>query len=625
MPEPTLIEQPRVAAEAWIGEKPTAGGPISPEKEMAGRLRSEVAKDISPRQAMEGIAPHPPPTEARWKFVNNENIGIARKGGDGEDAGEKVYDAGTRTEKLNKRADKNARIAQELLSKGYEVLPKTDKEYMTKQLTSAAMSNPEVKAVLEALPDDDARRQKIEDLFLRNPQFLKKLSARFGELYDGEDAVLKDLVSEAEDDYKRTAGEFGRKDTEANTLSARINAIETRLKEFTVGGKDYEAFSKFDSVTRRNMEQNQLKLDDLKQKEKELEGTFYRGVRYSEEDRREMLKGVRSQIEGIEEQLKPKLDTFEEWKKLDGEKERLEKELEGLKVKEPEIQNSLADLQIKKDQAERKRNIARATRAVEEEQFTNEVEDMFAEAGKRFMEQELKRHEAAQGKIAKEAIEKAQDADESHIQKAMKAQWRRDEKRGRRTLSKVNKTEVMVAYDQMIKSGSAEDFVKQFMQQGVIDARAKYGAGSVQEQEELRRLEGRFKDKDFMKKMNAVVAQRLLETYLEAGGKVGKEDVTLLNQTEWGDSVIDGAIAQNAKSGPTIEKLQKINGFQGSKKEFIKAVLKNPNAYKTAGLGGLGLLALIMGAPFLIAGGSIVGGLWAKGAEAAIGGMPYVT
>lgn len=625
MPEPTLIEQPRVAAEAIFGREAPPVGPITPEQEMAGIIRRELAKDMSSRQIMEGLAPHPSPTEARIKQVNNENIGTKRKGGSGEDAGDKEYVAGSTAEQLRARADKNASLAQELLSKKYDEIDDTavfhteggtnytKKGYLVKNLTDAAMAWPEAKAVLEGLSDDD-RRLKIEEIFLRNPQFLKKLGARFGEIYDGEKSVFVDSVSESQDEFSAWEKKYALKKKEVDEANKEKRANSLVLKQYRPGGGEYTSHTarKSNQATcETTVALKGRELDKARRKIDELQKQRYYNVKNPatgaiERQENPAISGQISDIENNEiATLQGDLDNaVAELGKIKSFEETLAK----LETKDTELSENIskletdfADLDLEHSKARRKLDVARAARSADEERFVNEIEGMFRESGMRFMKAEVGRYEAAQAKIANEAIAKATTDDEKHIQRAMKNKWRKDEKHGRRTVSKVNTNEVRGAYDQLIREGNADWLVKQFMQQGLIDVRTKYGVGSVQEQEEQRRLDERFKDTNYMEKMGAVVAQRLFESYIESGGKFRKEDATLLTQTKWGEAAINGAFAQNEKADEMIEDLRRRTAPSSTKAEFIGNLLKNPKTYGV----GAGLLALIFGAPFLIAGAGV--------------------
>lgn len=654
MPEPTLVEQPQVAAEAMLGKERSARARKTPEQEMAERIRSELAKDVSPRQVAEGMSPHPPPTEARFKHVNNENTGSRRKGGDGEDAGEKIYDAGSSSEKFKKNADAHAGLAQQLLSLKYEDITDTadfagtgmtTKEYLTKQFMDAAYSWPEGRAVLEAYGTgpaaDAARSAKIEELFLRNPQMLKKLGTRFGEIYNGDKAILNDIVSEAQDEFERAEKVFTAKEEALGSLKDRLQKIEEGEKRFLPGTMDYDALIRLRGESVNWDGQLRTKKDELEKLDRDVKNAYQKvEVRTPTESQvtdpnnpnkiltnkqtvASIDTGIATQIQQAEQRmdrLRSEIATIElqqgKLKGFEDEVNRLSKERQELKSAETPLVEDAAKAELDLKNARRKLDVARASRLADEERFANDVEGMFKDAGMKFMKEEAQRYEAAQAKIAEKEAESATDTDEKNIMNAMREEWRVDVKKGRRTVSKPNKENASQDYDRLLSEGSAESFVKSFMQKSLDEVRKKYGIGSVQEQEEQRRLDERFKDTQFMKKMEGMVSQRLIKTHLESGGKIRAEDASVLAESDWGEQALDGAIKDNKDAAALLDKLKQENAYAGTKTDFIKELVKNPGKYKTRGLTAAGLLALLFGAPFLIAGAGILAGGYSAAASA---------
>ncbi len=636
MPEPTLIEQPRVTAEAMLGKEPAAGAATTQEQEMAKKAREELAKDISAHQVMEGMTPHPAPTEATWRFINNEKIGTERKGGDDPTGGEKEYVKDSRSEEFRKRTDANAELAQQLLSKKYEEIEDkagafeingkkvSTKEYLVKQCMDAVMSWPAGKAVFEAYGTGTAadafRREKIEELFLNNPQFLKRLGARFGEIYSGDKTAITDLVSEAQDEFKRVDGEFDRKKNEVKALTDRIEVIEARQKQFVpAAGSEYANYSVLLSETTtekvawyegqveelaalRNQERNlkgMLIKNIIDTKTKEITGTT------EDQAAKARLEQVLADIKEMSPNVSKMKVMIEKRREIDEELKSLDEERKGLKEKEPGMQNELADLDIKRSQAERVRQSKRAEQIVNEEQFTNEVEGMFKDAGMRFMQAETIRYEAVQKKLADKATADAQDRDEKQLQKCMGTDWRKAKMVGvirTSSVDVVNNDEVRVVYEKAIHERSMEWYVINSMETHLREIEGTLGNASLEWKEERARLDERFNNKEFMKSMSSLAMERLFRNYLEGGGKPKKEDVFILTETEGGIATLNRALDANKEASEEIGRLQKRAAFSGSKAEFIRALAKNPDTYKKAGIGIAGLLALLFGAPFLAVG-----------------------
>lgn len=626
MSEPTVLEtQEAVAAATIKKERPI--GPVTNEEQALfdaeKKITSERAADAASQSIIESFVPNPPPTEARVRQVNNENLGVNRRGGEKENAGEKVYGRGERSKEYRQRADKFAGLAQEVISNGYDKLADSDdftavqkRKFMVDEMLEAVKSAPSLRGRLESFGPEgdavaDAARKAIAEDFLRNPQLLKHLADRFGEIYNGDSAILEDVVSEAEDEYRKINGDFLRKEAETTTVTGRISVLEARLKDFAIGGKDYDKFNEFDLKKKREFEGSQQKLSRLRQTITEFEKGFASGSRYDAATRESMLRDYRLQAETLEDNMEGLESSFDEWSKLQTEKAEAEKELKDLKDKEPGLQSELANLDINKSQAERKRNEARAARAAGEEDFTNKVEGMVREAGRRFIKEEVQKNEAARAKVVAKETSEAKDNDEVHIRNAMFNKLTYERRVGRRREHPVSKKEAQVAYDQIVNERSPDSLTKSFMRQSLIDLRHKgFGPGTTQYQEEERRLEERFRDKEFMKRMGGIVTEQVLRSYLESGNKIRPSDVSILSSTDWGEAMIDAAFTKNEEARKLMDKIDSKYGSTSGEK--LRNLMKNPKTYGV----GAGLLALIFGAPFLIAGAGVAASAYSAAAGA---------
>lgn len=642
MPEPTLVEQPRVAAEAWIN-KQRPGATPSPELERAARIRSEVARDMSYEQIAAGMIPHPAPTEGQIRRVNNERIGTQRKGGDGPDAGDKDYSQDQKAQERREVVDLQARLARELIDKNYDGLTdepggltKKDKQdALVGEFMKAAYSWPQSRTILEDFgrPNDPvanaARREFIEKEFLRNPQVMKKLIDRFGEIYRVNENTLREVVAEAQGALKRAEKIKKAKDAELARVQKSLEAAEDAKKVYDQGQNRINlAALRGESATwAPSLASKQREIEELTRTTNRLYPTLE--VENNEEEqtidqntgkvltRRSVVRqenaGVKTQIEQAEarmttlrgeiDQIQLKMGTLAG---ADGDMSGLNKQIEDLKKQEATLIEETADSELAYEESKRKFEAARAARAAEEEEFVNDVGGMYAEAGRRYMKEELPRYEAAQAKIAREGIVAAATKDEENIQTGMRDSWRIDvEKRGR-TVSKVNKQEVIADWDEAVASGSVEWLTKDFMEEGLRELQAQRPPDPVKIAEERKRLDDRFKDADFMGRMNVIVADRLFKTYFEAGGKVRSEDVSVLMETDWGKAAIQAGLEGNAAAGPVIDSLKEKSAFQGSRMDFIRAVAGN--RYAHTGLGIAGILALIWGAPFAYVGAQVAAG-----------------
>jgi len=634
MPEPTLVEQPKIAAEAMFGKESSARRRLTPEQRAAARLRAEVASDIAPQQILEGIAPHPAPNEGQINYVNNENTGTARKGSEAPDAGEKDYSADASAETRRKNVDRASKIAREILDKGYDNL--TDdpdgftadqkKELLVEQLKKVAMAWPQSRAVIESYGADEAAiRAKIEEVFLRNPHVLKQLSERFGQLYNGENAILKNGVEEAQVEYDSTAHKYKEKEAEVDAADKQYKSVDKRYRDLQPGGVEFSNLTRLRTESGgwpKRSQEIALELSRLDREINRQEGDAFETKteidrdEHGRETGRRNIKTRKSDVDakiaraeervallrGEQSEISNKQVRLEALEKETAEVETKRNELAEKKAK---LEAELANLDIDKSVALQKLGVQKAARAADEERFMHDVEGMFTEAGMRFMKEEVQRYEKAQKKIAEIEITKASDQDEKNILEETRRIWRSEvpDKKGR-TKSVVNKNTVRLSYDRVMREGSPASLVKEFMSKGLNEIRTKYGVNSPEYKEEQARLNDRFNDSEFMNKMNALVGERLFKNHVESGGKIRKEDASVLVETDWGEAALEAGLSQNKKVGDLIDKLKEQGAFQGSRTEFLKKLAKDPKSYGVLA----GIIALILGAPFLIAGAGVAAG-----------------
>jgi hypothetical protein len=627
MPTPTLMEQPQVAAEAVVGKEVTGGATPTREQELAAKLRDEVAKDIPARQILDGIRPHPAPNPGEVHNLNNENIGTKRFD-TGPNAGEKDYSTEPRSEELRKRADVASRIARELLDKGFDDIkdddatnpdirdPKTavqKKQILSEACQRAIESWPQGKAIFDGLNPAE-KQAKIEELFLKNPHALKALSQEFADVYN-QGKISKDLLSVAEDEFAKAEKINKAKEEALTALKDRLQKIEDGEKKFLPGTNEYNDLIRLRGLASGWEAALRSKQTEIEQLTQSVNAAYPRAEVHTfdeadtvDPNTQKVLhrktpvqtpnQGVIQQIAQAEARMRVLRSEMNQIQTDQGtlrgyedEINRLNKERNDLKTAEVPLIEESAKAELDFKTAKRNLDVQRAARAVDEEKFVNNVEGMFQEAATKFLETEVKRYEAAQAKLAAKATETAQTADEKHIYGAMEKKYR-VEKKGKRT--KINGKEVKTDYNKMLAERNVDWLVKDFMEQSILEIRNKTGVtGSPEELEERKRLDEKYKDTDYMKRMGAVVTERLLRNYFEAGGKPEDGDIRVLSETDWGIAAIDNAISKNEEAQKVIDRLK--GPSNKSTGEVIRGLMKNPTTYKV----GVSLLALLFGAPFL--------------------------
>lgn len=661
MPEPTVLEHPQRVAEAMLGRDRRPGGVMSPENrarwDAIESIRKQRADNISEQKITESFVPHPPPTEARVRQVNNENLGSKRKGGTGADAGERDYVPGERSEQYRKDADKFAGLSRELLDDGFDGL-KTDtvwtadakRDFLRAELLESMKSWPLSRGVMEGYGPygntraDDARNALLDEM-LRDPNLLKKLGENFGEIYDGDGAIFEDVLSKAQEEFAKVKAEKDAKEKEIVENTRVFGNVDRKYHDMSPGGITYGKLNSLrvasanwpKDTSTLNAQISALQLEINKnlpqQFSKDKTPQFAdpsnpTRITHFKDELNENI-GISSKLASLQGEIDLKRAALDDIKQKQDELAALSKEAADveqtrneLKEKQAKLEGEIGIIDARYQTAEGALNEKKALRMAQEEEHKNKVKGMVREAGRRFLKDEVKRYENAQEKSLQKEAKSAASRDEKAIADGLLGLRRRQQRLGGRETFVVDATKNKEAYQTLVRTGSPETIVKGFMEVNLNQIKTQYGEGSPQYKEELARLKEQYDNPDFMKKMNATVGERILRDFMSTGNKFKKEDINIFVGTDWWQPALDGAFAKNDQASKAMEQLQKNGAFPGggrSKSEMLGNLMKNPNTYKA----GVSLLALLFGAPFLAAGAGLAYGAYAGiGHAAGIPGGP---
>lgn len=636
MPEPTVQERPQRVAEAMVGEKARPVGPLTPEDEARWKsienIRKQRADNIAEQSILEFMAPSPPPTEARVKQVNNENFGSKRKGGTGADAGDREYVPGERSEQYRKEADKFAGLSRELLDNGFDGL-KTDsawsanekKKFLRAELLESMKSWPLTRGVMEQYgpygnATADAARNAVLEEMLRDPNLLKKIGENFGEIYDGDGAIFEDVVSKVQEEFAKAKAEKEAKEKELAENTRVLGNVDRKFHDMSPGGitygklnalrvasaswpKDISALNAQISALQLEINRNtpqQFSKDKTPQFADPANPTR---ITHFKDEINENI-GISSKLASLQGEIDVKRAALADISQKQSELDALSKEAADveqfrneLREKQTKLEGEVGVLDAQFQTAEGKLNEKKALRMAQEEELKNKVQGMVREAGRQFLKDEVGRYENAQQKSLQKEAKNAATRDEKAIADGLMG-LRREQKRFGRSTYVVDDTKVKEAFQSMRSTGSPEAVVKGYLEVTLNDLKTQYGEDSPQYKEEQARLKEIYENQDLMKKMNAKVGERILKDYFSKGNQLRKEDLNIFVGSDWWQPTIDGVLANNEKLDKAIEDMQKKGFFPGggrSKAEMVGSLLKNPTTYKA----GVGLLALIFGAPFL--------------------------
>ena len=180
----------------------------------------------------------------------------------------------------------------------------------------------------------------------------------------------------------------------------------------------------------------------------------------------------------------------------------------------------------------------------QEDRVSQEIENIYADAGNTFLDEEITKRVEAESKRLEDEIKTAKDGDEKGIKEEMKARWERVERRGKRRIISLRKDNLERDFGELIENGPdaliaeilGERFTDQFA--GVADT----DPAKIAEKE---RIEGQLKNEEFMARMRGEITKNLVGRHIMAGGKTYKEDIRVLKNTDWGMQSIKDALKAN--------------------------------------------------------------------------------
>lgn len=181
----------------------------------------------------------------------------------------------------------------------------------------------------------------------------------------------------------------------------------------------------------------------------------------------------------------------------------------------------------------------------QEEKFAQSIEGILVEAGNQTIEEEFRNRFELQSQRDEEAMKKADDQDEEAIWQGALRRWERRRVRGGRRVPEPVKERIHRDFGMVMTSKNGPDQLIAILLLDQLDR--KYTRGTPEYIREEERLERRVTDKDFMNKMRQKLVPALFNRYIYTGGKMYRDDVRVLKDTDWGSEAIAKAIEANEK------------------------------------------------------------------------------
>lgn len=292
---------------------------------------------------------------------------------------------------------------------------------------------------------------------------------------------------------------------------------------------------------------------------------------------------------GIAQQLQQEYDALKaEKKRLEDEEFRLQGELDESKYNETRARAIYED--------------ARNVRGGQEQNFVDGLQHVFYNAALEDISSQIKENEEFRREELDKLKEQIGDQASKTILEGIKDRWTTVVRDGT-TIKKIDlqKAKIQQDYYTLLSEGP-----KGMLQQMLVDAKDSAGNPIFTATE----IELKLNDPEYAATESEFVSA-LLRKRLQTA-KITEGEANLLFD-RFGDKVADVALSKNDKATGMLDRLKEKEGFKGSRKEFFKKMARNPKAYG----GILGILALLLGSPFLIAGAGVA----ASGYSAAVGAV----
>lgn len=190
--------------------------------------------------------------------------------------------------------------------------------------------------------------------------------------------------------------------------------------------------------------------------------------------------------------------------------------------------------------------------AVQENRVSSEIENIYANAGNAFLDEEITKRVETESRRLEEDIKTAKDADEKGIKEAIRDRWERTERRGRRRIVVLRKDRLERDFGELIENGP-DALIAEILGERFADRFAGVADADPAKIAERERIDGQLKNEEFMSRMRSELTKNLVGRHIMAGGRVYKEDIRVLKNTDWGMQSIKTALSANEEWKKEVE------------------------------------------------------------------------
>lgn len=546
--------------------------PTNREQVAAQDLR-RIMKEGNPREGTEMLASRGLNSMEDMQVAIDANISmkdvVAAKG-------KRVREPGSDEELRYNEALGNARLANELLIKGYDQMEDHDKE-LARDRVKAAVESYWVDAATTFSGLSEDKIDRMVETFLRDPKFSRKMSELFVKLQKERipqvPSELQQKFREAEENFNTINAEYERVSdelAEARDLKDKFRDGEEKAEELKDLGRLSDAETALERA-KENLEQAQAEERDLRavlSKIERWEDAVRNGHTVSADAQAVIaMKGT------YERQLAAKENSV---KSLKGTETKARRKVEDIKSLEELKQKTINDVRRlseqeaalgrEKTKAQTKMYLSQAdlNRAQEEHKqaelkFIKELENLYAQSTENIIDVQLERAQQKREDLLKEIGEEG-------FAMKIRDRWNVTEK-GK---LKLNKERIQSDYKDLldVKGGPKELVVKILMSEPNLMTEA-------QAREYL------FQNSDKAKELQREATMQLMSKVLQKGSgiKPNEEHLRIIQESDWGEDLIDDAMRKNTENDAEAKRMKEMGLLdtgkwkEGMIKNLPKAVL----------------------------------------------------
>ncbi len=589
------------------------------------RRAAKAAQEGNYRQGLEGIrSPNMDSQKAQEKI---EQIGKRNRA-----TGKRERPAGTPEAGRYARAEEIRILAEEFGQKGYDSMTDPQKKSLREMVLKEAMRVPviadqlrQINAGMPANPNDPDLRAYAERL-LRDPSIVQK--AREGHVAVSENQSL--LVGNGEDlaeDEFEVAKIAEKSAKEALDEATRRKAlVDTQMKMFEIdkatglpalGAKSAERIRELKNKgdLNKNHEQYSHEVEDLVKRRDVLlhvqasvgiqpESTTVTAKGVSTTTQGRSIDKINEDLEALQEQLNIARENAAKAQAEIDELQRLEareKELieDQTRLKSDEEAKDLAHKTAQIETAKRTRQLGDAIklRQSQEEDIARAFEGILPKAVTELLGDQITDVAAKVDDEMVKAADEAKTADQKAIYTLMDATWNREVSgirrlwKGRREIN----SDVVVSDYSLLLKGGPEAVVRKLLGSRYV------GPGASAD------LDSLLKDGSLVEAVGKDVVKNLLaKKFLSSG--IDSVDVDIIGSSQWGEGMIEAAIAHKDVLAGNLAKLQEAGLLDRG--GIMQRLRKNPSwLLLLLGLAGVGGLAFGPGGALI---GSAIGAEYAR-------------